>query len=790
MNSMNETTYGLEIRLEGIVQGVGFRPFVVQLAQRFGIKGWAWNTTRGVTIHCFGEKTAIDAFLKTLRKSPPPLARIDLCETQEITSQDVPKKFSILPSRAASTKEALVSPDIAICEACKRECLDITDRRYAYPFINCTHCGPRWSILKTTPYDRQNTSMHAFQMCSACRKEYEDISDRRFHAQPISCHDCGPSLELVNSEGWVAARVTPGSHAATDTQRLLKIAAEYLKDGLILAIKGLGGFHLAVNAHSFEAVQRLRERKKRPHKPLAVMVRDLLVAKRLCHVSSWEESLLTGRIQPIVCLKKRSPFSLPENLADGLNELGVMLPYTPLHLLLFEALNSIDALVMTSGNATDSPICTDNADAMTRLQGIADYFLLHDREILSRVDDSVCRANGNRIQILRRSRGYVPDYIRIDTPAGSMLACGAELKNTFCIAKEGKAFLSPHIGDLNSLENLQFFETTVSHMKGLFSVEPEQVVCDLHPDYLSTQYAKGTGLPLIQVQHHHAHAAAVMAEHHLLQEVIAIVLDGTGLGPDGTIWGGEILLCTPTHYKRMAHLPYLHMPGGDMAVKEPWRMGLSALYGIYGKNALEFLPSHFNQLSRERTGLVLQMLESSTNIPMTSSCGRLFDAVAALLGVRLISTYEGQAAMELEALAENASINLETAAIQGYSIKIGKERYNDCLSFSYTAAIQGILDDLCTGTSKTDIAMRFHAWLVHAIMQLIEKLRSHIEDRPVVLSGGSMQNRILLTHLMAGIEKMGLNAYTGEAVPVNDGGLSLGQLFIAAHSKTQNMQEG
>lgn len=782
---MNADDDGLEIRLEGIVQGVGFRPFVVQLAQRFGIKGWAWNTTSGVTIRCFGEKHALAAFLKTLLESPPPLARIDSCETRAISLQALPETFSILPSRAASAKEALVSPDIAVCDACKRECLSLHDRRYLYPFINCTHCGPRWSIVKTTPYDRQNTSMDIFPMCSLCRKEYEDISDRRFHAQPISCRDCGPTLELVTCEGRLSERVTPGSDAATATQRLLKTAAECLKNGLILAIKGLGGFHLAVNAHSFEAVQRLRERKKRPHKPLAVMVRDLPTAKRLCHVSSCEEALLSGRLQPIVCLKKRTPFPLPENLACNLNELGVMLPYTPLHLLLFETLNSIDALVMTSGNATGSPICTDNEDALKKLVNIADYFLLHNRDIISRVDDSVCRINGDRIQIIRRSRGYVPDYIKIDAPAASILACGAELKNTFCIAKADKAFLSPHIGDLNSIENLQFFETTASHMQGLFSIEPGQVVCDLHPDYLSTQYAKGTGLPLVQVQHHHAHAAAVMAEHHLHQEVLAIILDGTGLGPDGTIWGGEILLCTPAHYKRMAHLPYLHMPGGDMAAKEPWRMGLSALYDIYGRDALECLPPHFKQLSRERTGLVLQMLESSINTPLTSSCGRLFDAVAALLGVRLISTYEGQAAMELEALAENASITFETAAAQGYSTKIGSGRYNGCLSFPCTAAIQGILDDLCIGTPKTDIAMRFHAWLVHAIMQLIEKLISHIGDRPVVLGGGSMQNRILLTHLMAGIEKMGLNAYTGETVPVNDGGLSLGQLFIAAHSTTQ-----
>lgn len=781
---MNNTAYGLEIRLEGIVQGVGFRPFVVQLAQQFEIKGQVWNTARGVTIRCFGEIAALDAFLKTLLETPPPLARIDLCETEAIASQTPPTTFSILPSRSASAKEALVSPDISICDACRRECLHVTDRRYAYPFINCTHCGPRWSIVKTTPYDRSNTSMHVFPMCSSCRKEYEDISDRRFHAQPISCHNCGPTLKLVNSEGRILEHVMPGNQAIKATQRLLKTAAEYLRDGLILAIKGLGGFHLAVNAHSSKAIQLLRERKKRPHKPLAVMVRDLLTAKRLCHVSSYEEALLSGRIQPIVCLKKRTPFPLPDNITWTLNELGVMLPYTPLHLLLFESLDAIDTLIMTSGNPKDAPICTDDEDAIKKLQGIADYFILHDRTIISRVDDSVCRLNANRIQIIRRSRGYVPDYIKINAPASSILACGAELKNTFCISKDNKAFLSPHIGDLNSPETLQFFETTINHMKGLFSIEPKQVACDLHPHYLSTQYAKGTGLPIIQVQHHHAHAAAVMAEHHLLQEVIAIVLDGTGLGPDGTIWGGEILLCTPTHYKRIAHLPYLPMPGGDMAAKEPWRMGISAIYGVYGKRALQYLPLHFHQISKERIGLVLQMLESSTNTPLTSSCGRLFDTVAAMLGIRLISTYEGQAAMELEALAENASITFEIATLNGYPIQITKNQQNNCMSFVYSTAIQGILDDLCRGISKNDIAMRFHAWLVHVIIQIIEKIVSDIGERPIILSGGSIQNRILLTHLMAGIKNMGLSVYTGEAVPVNDGGLSLGQLFIAAHSTT------
>jgi len=782
---MNADDDGLEIRLEGIVQGVGFRPFVVQLAQRFGIKGWAWNTTSGVTIRCFGEKHALAAFLKTLLESPPPLARIDSCETRAISLQALPETFSILPSRAASAKEALVSPDIAVCDACKRECLDVTDRRYLYPFINCTHCGPRWSIVKTTPYDRPNTSMHTFPMCPACKKEYEDIADRRFHAQPISCHNCGPTLELVTCEGRLSERVTPGSDAATATQRLLKTAAECLKNGLILAIKGLGGFHLAVNAHSFEAVQRLRERKKRPHKPLAVMVRDLPTAKRLCHVSSREEALLSGRLQPIVCLKKRTPFPLPENLACNLNELGVMLPYTPLHLLLFETLDSIDALVMTSGNATGSPICTDNEDALKKLKEIADYFLLHNRDIVSRVDDSVCRVvNKTQTQIIRRSRGYVPDYIKLPLAAPAILACGAELKNTFCISKEEKAFLSPHIGDLNSLENLHFFETTLCHMKELFSITPKQVVCDLHPDYLSTHYAKQTGLPLLQVQHHHAHAAAVMAEHHLTQEVLAIILDGTGLGSDGTIWGGEVMLCTPAHYKRMAHLPYLHMPGADMSAKEPWRMAMAAIYGIYGAATLEHLPPHFAELPKGQLRVLLQMLQNGINTPLTSSCGRLFDAVAALLGIRMVSTYEGQAAMELEAVSQNTSISETDLKDSEYAIKFTRHPLTHCLSFSYAPAIRGILHDLSQGTSASQIAMRFHLWLVHAIMGLIQEIVHQTGNRPVVLGGGSLQNRILLTELIKGLESMGLTAYTGESVPVNDGGLSLGQLYIAAHLTT------
>lgn len=773
---------GLEIRLYGIVQGVGFRPFIVQLAQRFKIKGQAWNTTQGVTIHCVAPKQAIDGFLKAILESPPPLARIDACETSPIIPHTIPESFEILPSKALMNKETLVAPDTAICALCKQECLNPTNRRYRYPFITCTNCGPRWSIVNTTPYDRQNTSMHKFPMCHECQKEYEDLADRRFHAQPISCHNCGPSLTLLNAQGQILLSATPGKDSLADTQKILKKAGTLLTTGHILAIKGIGGFHLAVNAHSFEAVKRLRERKRRPYKPLAIMVRDLDTANRLCVMDDTGEKALTGPIQPIVCLKKRTPFPLPENLSPNLDEIGVMLPYTPLHLLLFEAMPTVDALIMTSANRTGSPICTDNEDALKKLQGIADYFLIHDRDIVSRLDDSVCRIVNNQMsQVIRRSRGYVPDYIKLKETTIPTLACGAELKNTFCLARRDKAFLSPHIGDLNSLETMEFFETTLKHMKELFSIEPEQVVCDLHPNYLSTHYAKDTKLPLIQVQHHHAHIAAVMAEHQIDQEVLGIALDGIGLGPDGTLWGGEILLCTPTQYKRLAHLPYLPMPGGDMATREPWRVALSAAYQIWGNEAMGFLPKHFTQIPQARMELVLQLLETSTNTPSTSSCGRLFDAISALLGICLISTYEGQAAMELESLAQHASITVEEAIIQTYPLEITRDIQNNCLSFSSNPLIQGVLGDLINGLSPADIAIRFHAWLIYAIIRAIQDIVSRIDKRPVVLAGGSMQNRILLTHLMRNMEKMGLITYTARAIPVNDGGISLGQAFIATH---------
>jgi len=570
---------GVEILIRGTVQGVGFRPFVYNLASRLEISGTVSNTGDGVVIMATAREDRLCAFLEALEKEAPPLARITSIEKRPLTSQIQTEAFSILASVASSSSKTVIPPDISLCDDCLAELLDPENRRFHYPFINCTNCGPRFTIVETIPYDRPKTSMKVFPMCADCEAEYRNPGDRRFHAQPTACPVCGPHLSWHDRLGKILICDGP-----------VKQAALALEKGNILAIRGLGGFHLAVDAYSFAAVDLLRRRKGRPDKPLAVMMPDIDTVRQSFTISGEEERQLLSLERPIVLLSSHTRQLLADNLAPGIGDIGIMLPYTPLHHLLFQAQGCPQALVMTSGNVSGSPICTDNEDALNRLSTIADFFLLHNREIVTRIDDSVSRIIAGRPRLLRRARGYVPSPVMIPWKLPQIIGCGAGLKSTFCLGREQSAFLSQHIGDLFNLESYDFYTESVEHLKRVFEITPEAVACDLHPDYLSSHYAAELALPLYRIQHHHAHAVAVMAEHGLSSPVLAVVMDGTGYGPDGTVWGGEILQVELTRYTRLGHLSTLQLPGGDAAATEPWRMAISALYRTFWvENTMKFL---------------------------------------------------------------------------------------------------------------------------------------------------------------------------------------------------------
>jgi hydrogenase maturation protein HypF len=625
--------------IEGIVQGVGFRPFIFQLAGRWGLSGHVTNTEYGVDLEVEGSDQNVAAFMDAVVTSPPPLAHI-----ASVCWSDIPLQhqhtFEIRKSESGHERSALISPDVGICEDCLRELLEPSDRRFRYPFINCTNCGPRYTIIRDIPYDRGATTMAVFQMCPQCQKEYEDPSNRRFHAQPNACWACGPVPSLHDSKG---ERMVP--------QDPVQEAVSLLEKGAILAVKGLGGFHLCVDAANHEAVVRLRRRKHREEKPLAVMVANLEMAQEMVHVNGTEAQLLRSRQKPIVLLKKRSRTGLSKEVAPRNRYLGVMLPYTPLHVLLMEGFGR--PLVMTSGNVSEEPISRDNQGAYHKLHGIADYFLTHNRDIHLRGDDSVMRVVDDVPRQIRRSRGYVPVPVFLSKSLKTMpsvLALGAELKNTVCLTKQNRAFLSQHVGDLENLETYKFFNLTVSHLRRILEIHPQVMVHDLHPDYLSSKFAREQDdLPTLAVQHHHAHIVSCLAEHGLEQEpVMGLAMDGTGLGLDGTIWGGEVLLCDSVSFSRRAHLSPVPLPGGDAAAKSPWRMGLMYLYHAYGEKLFDLPIPFVESLDRDTAPLLLQMARKGINSPLTSSCGRLFDAVSALLGIRGEIAYEGQAAIELE----------------------------------------------------------------------------------------------------------------------------------------------
>ena len=652
---------GTRIHITGIVQGVGFRPFVYGLAKHYQLKGWVRNTSAGVDIEVDGERDVLETFVNALRDKAPPLSRID-----ELTASFGPangfRSFDILHSESVEGAFQPISPDVSICEDCLRELLDPSDRRYRYPFINCTNCGPRFTIIKDIPYDRPKTTMAPFPMCPDCESEYLDPLDRRFHAQPVACPVCGPNVWLERQDNGVVGKLAKRDAAVLATRKLLE-------EGRILAIKGLGGFHLACNAVDGKAVRELRTRKLRVDKPFALMMPDIETVERHCFVTNTERALLLSASRPIVLLNRRPDSPIARDCAPGQDTLGVMLPYTPLHYLILDrgplTEDSVDevihrppatVLVMTSGNISEEPIATDNDEARERLASLADAFLMHDRDIHVRCDDSVVRVLEEQVYPIRRSRGYSPFPVKLPFEAPPLLAVGPELKNTFCITNHGYAFLSHHIGDMENYETLQSFEQGIGHFQKLFRVKPEAIVYDLHPDYLSTRYALQRAgeenLPTIGVQHHHAHIAACMADHGLdgSHPVIGLAFDGTGYGDDGAIWGGEVLVADYNSYQRVSHLDYFPLPGGDAAIKKPARTALALLWAL-GLDWDPALAPVAGFCAEDRTTLRTQ-LERKINTPMTSSVGRLFDAAAALAGVRQSVNYEAQAAIEFEALAD------------------------------------------------------------------------------------------------------------------------------------------
>ncbi|MDW7773963.1 MAG: carbamoyltransferase HypF [Desulfobulbaceae bacterium] len=754
-----------EIRVNGIVQGVGFRPFVYRLATQHGLVGFITNNSSGVVIRIAGDEGRIESLIRSLREEAPPLARIISLVRSETALPVDTAGFTILASETGPEISTHVSPDMATCEECRREILDPADRRYGYPFTNCTNCGPRYTIIRTLPYDRPATTMHGFTMCPECLAEYRDPANRRFHAQPNACGRCGPRLHWYDGNGSLTALDHP-----------LAAAADALQKGLIVGIKGLGGFHLAVDAFSREAVAELRNRKNRPCKPLAVMAGDLAAAHRICLISPREEQQLTAFTLPITLLTKRPASRLADNLAPGIDELGVMLPYTPLHQLLFAHEATPACLVMTSGNAAGEPLCRDNEEAVRRLSSFCDGFLMHDRDIHTRVDDSVIRIIGDKPRFLRRSRGYAPAPVRLEVDLPPLLAVGAELKNCFCLTRRRDAFLSQHIGDLNDLATLEFFEETCNRLKALLEIEPRYVAADLHPDYLSTRFALELGLPVIRIQHHWAHAASVMAEHGL-PEALAIILDGTGYGPDRTIWGGEVLHCTFADYQRLGRLSPLRLPGGDMAARQPWRMALAALHsaGINDSRSSR----HLERIPAADRNFILDMLAGEINSPPTSSCGRLFDAVSSLLGICHVNTFEGQAAMILESRAA-AILGGGSIINTGFFADLAKmqlfQQEGILLEVSTDLCIRSIINKMEKDNQPVDLlALFFHVFLVSAFGNMILYLSGRTGIKTVVLSGGSAQNRILVQGFLDFFARTDLEIFTNEQVPANDGGLALGQ---------------
>lgn len=753
MNKPASTTPASLLTVKGLVQGVGFRPYVYRLATRMGYHGWVENRTDGVLILLQENGVSVQKFVEALKNEAPAASDIESV-TVEPVSCEPKQSFEITKSRESSFGITEISPDIAVCEDCLND-MKSQPHRNGYPLINCTHCGPRFSIIKDLPYDRPKTTMAPFEMCKVCKAEYENITDRRFHAQPVACNHCGPVYRIQE-----AGKEEEDSPIGI----LIKKIGSKIAKGDILALKGTGGYHLICDAMNATAVSNLRERKKRDGKPLAVMFSDLAVLKSHAYIGETEKNLLGSWQRPIVLLRSKN--KLPAEINNGLDTIGAILPYMPIHYLLFEVLQT-PAIVFTSGNISDEPVVIDDAGAKDHLAGIANTFIIYNREIYNRVDDSVVKVISDKPVMIRRSRGFVPKPVKLSFEAEGILAVGAELKNAFCIGKGNQAIISQHIGDLKNMETYEFFTESIERFKRLFRFEPTLVAADLHPDYLSTQFAGSLGLPIVHVQHHHAHIASCMAENNLDEPVIGLSFDGTGLGNDGHIWGSEVTLADLNTYQRIAHMEYIPLPGGDKAVDEPWRIALSLLHKTFGKNSYAYAEDVFPEISTERRSLIIEALQKNINCPLSSGLGRLFDAVAALCGLCLNPTFEAEGPMRLEALADK-----KIKASYTVTIKEG--------IWLLEPLVQELMKDL---ENKKDIGLisaKLHNAVAGFAIQSVIAASKESGIKKVVLSGGSFQNKILAEKIIRSLGIKNFSTFMQSQVPPNDGGISLGQLAVAA----------
>ena len=749
-----------QIEVRGIVQGVGFRPHVYALAKRLGLSGFVQNRRGCVCIEVEGEPAALDRFVSELHKHPPEMARVDSirCLLRPLVGED---SFSIRGSEIVRAGQASVAPDVAVCEACVKELFDPGNRRFRYPFISCTQCGPRLTIITAAPYDRARTTLRSFPLCSLCRAEYDDPLDRRFHAQTIACASCGPRLTLLDRDG-----------AALKTDDPINTFAAALKQGRIGAIKGLGGYHLCCDAGNAATVELLRSRKRREEKPFALMIADVASTAQLCDISPEEQAALRSRQGPIVLLRRKANGRLPvaDGVAPGNPELGVMLPYTPLHHLLLQAVAPA-VLIMTSGNRSGEPLAYQDDEAVERLEEIVDLFLMHDRPIHVPCEDSVIRVADRQFSPLRRARGFAPAPLLLPFSCPKpVLAVGGQLKATFALGTGSEAFVSHHLGDLDHLYAYRAFERDLALYQELLGIEPQVVAHDFHPDYASSRYAAACKLPAVAVQHHHAHLASCLAEHGLKEPAIGVILDGAGLGTDAAIWGGEFLVGGYRGFRRAAHLRYVRMPGGETAAREPWRMAVAHL--LDAGCSLDALSLHVRP-GTLRT--VATMIERNVNVPRTSSMGRLFDAVAAMCGLRLRSSYEGQAAMELQWRA------MQSSERRVYSWDLGEDG-DECLIVDPRPMIREIAAEIAGGVSASEIARRFHLTVVQSIVEICDHIRKDTSLDRVALSGGVFMNTLLTAEAVSQLNQRGFTVYAHRQVPANDGGLSLGQLAVAAHS--------
>ncbi len=746
----------IALDVEGIVQGVGFRPYIYKLATSLNLTGTVLNNPHGVQIEVQGTKKHIQSFMTSLQFNAPPLAQITSLKTKVIPPI-TESSFEIVKSEVTTRRKTLISPDIATCPDCLKELNNPADRRHLYPFINCTNCGPRYTIIKDIPYDRPLTTMSVFPMCPACQIEYDDPSDRRFHAQPNACPVCGPSISLFKNKTRLV-------------ENPMETVIGALKSGNIVTIKGLGGYHLAVDATNENAVKELRTRKHRFEKPLALMVKNIESAKMVAEIDESRKNLLNSMHRPIVLCQRRAGSTVAESVSLDNNWLGIMLPYSPLHELLFTS-GELEFIVMTSANISEEPICYKNDECFERMENISDYFLIHNRDINIRCDDSVQQIYRSDPIFLRRSRGYAPRPVILSEKGASVLALGAHLKNTVCVTRDNLAFVSQHIGDLENLQTLAVFEQTIIHLQKINDIEPQSVIHDLHPEYLSTKWAhENTSARRFGVQHHYAHILSVMAEHGLRERVIGVALDGTGYGSDGSVWGGEILTCDENSFSRAAHFEYRAMPGGEKAIKEPWRMAASYILAddnLENNVLMRLFPERDTECK-----LINKMIERNLNSPLTSSCGRLFDAVAAILGLRDTVSYEGQAAIILESLARDASTDVLPDIGQIEIIEDG-----DNLVLSPKQIIRFLIAEKLSGAPVAGLSLAFHSALISGLAEGVKRIKSITGINKVALSGGCFQNFILLEGLHDNLEKSGFQVYINREVPANDGGISLGQAY-------------